>query len=101
LQIGLEDEVEVEVFLASEQWVDLYAIFRDQLVTGTTIGLKAVAQLAGFRWRSEDAGGGQAMVRYAEAVWASSGLTDIHHQGHRPGKDVQNGDHGTEEAPSS
>jgi len=30
--------------------------------------------------------------------WASSGLTDIHHQGHGPGKDVQNGDHGTEEA---
>jgi hypothetical protein len=28
-------------------------------------------------------------------------LTDIHHQGHRPGKDVQNGNHGTEEAPSS
>jgi hypothetical protein len=33
--------------------------------------------------------------------WASIGLTDFHHQGHRPGKDVQNGDHGTEEAPSS
>src|ERR1035437_3448473 len=33
------------------------------------------------------------------AVWASSGLTDIHHQGHRPGKDVHNGDHGAEEAP--
>ncbi len=32
--------------------------------------------------------------------WASTGLTDIHHQGHSPGKDVQNGDHGTEEAPS-
>ena len=31
--------------------------------------------------------------------WASSGLTDIHHQGHRPGKDVHNGDHGAEEAP--
>jgi transposase len=31
-------------------------------------------------------------------VWAFSGLTDIHHQGYRPGKDVQNGDHGTEEA---
>jgi predicted RecB family nuclease len=64
-RLGLE---EVEVFLASDQWVDLYAIFRDQLVTGTTMGLKTVAQLAGFRWRSEDAGGGQAMVRYAEAV---------------------------------
>jgi hypothetical protein len=33
--------------------------------------------------------------------WASSELTDIHHQGHCPGKDVHNGDHGTEEAPSS
>src|ERR1035437_760319 len=32
-------------------------------------------------------------------LWASSGLTDIHHQGHRPGKDVHNGDHGAEEAP--
>jgi len=31
--------------------------------------------------------------------WASFGLTDIHHQGHRPGKDVHNGDHGAEEAP--
>ena len=65
-RLGLEDEV--EAFLASEQWVDLYAVFRDQLVTGTTMGLKAVAQLASFRWRSEDAGGGQAMVRHAEAV---------------------------------
>ena len=33
-----------------------------------------------------------------EAMWASSGLTDIQHQGHGPGKDVQNGDHGEEEA---
>ncbi len=35
------------------------------------------------------------------AQWVSSAVTDIHHQGHRPGKDVQNGNHGTEEAPSS
>jgi hypothetical protein len=32
------------------------------------------------------------------AEWASSGLTDIHHQGRRPREDVQNGDHGEEEA---
>jgi hypothetical protein len=71
-RLGLEDEV--EAFLASEQWVDLYAIFRDQLVTGTTIGLKRVAQLAGFHWRSEDAGGGQAIVRYAEAIGDPDGV---------------------------
>ena len=33
--------------------------------------------------------------------WASTGLTDIHHQGQGPGKDVQNGDHGEEEAASA
>ena len=33
--------------------------------------------------------------------WASTGLTDIHLQGHTPGKDVQNGDHGEEEAASA
>ena len=32
------------------------------------------------------------------ALWASTGLTDIHHQGQGPRKDVQNGDHGEEEA---
>jgi hypothetical protein len=33
--------------------------------------------------------------------WASSGLTDIHHQGFCPGrKDVHHGDHGAEAAPS-
>src|SRR5665213_3029563 len=40
-------------------------------------------------------------VMAPHGVWASSGLTDIHHQGHSPGKDVRNGDHRTEEAPSS
>jgi hypothetical protein len=40
-------------------------------------------------------------LRAYDKIWASTGLTDIHHQGPRPGKDVQNGDHGTEEAPSS
>ncbi len=34
-------------------------------------------------------------------VWASTGLTDIHHQGHSPREDVQNGDHGEEEAASA
>jgi SAM-dependent methyltransferase len=34
-------------------------------------------------------------------IWASSGLTDIQHQGHGPGKDVHNGDHGEAEAASA
>ena len=34
-------------------------------------------------------------------LWASSGLDGHPHQGHSPGKDVQNGDHGEEEAASA
>ncbi|HEY5026208.1 MAG TPA: TM0106 family RecB-like putative nuclease [Acidimicrobiales bacterium] len=65
-RLGLEDEV--EAFLTSDDWVDLMAVVREQLVTGTAMGLKTVAKLAGFQWRGEDGGGGLAMVRYAEAV---------------------------------
>jgi predicted RecB family nuclease len=66
LLLGLEDEV--DAFVASEDWVDLLTVLRDQLVTGHAMGLKTAAKLAGFEWRGEDGGGSLAMVRYAEAV---------------------------------
>ena len=63
--LGLEDEV--QEFLGSEQWVDLYEVIRKQLITGNSMRLKDVAPLAGFRWRGDDSGGTQAIVRYDEA----------------------------------
>jgi predicted RecB family nuclease len=65
-RLGLEPAV--EAFIASEQWVDLRTVFRDQLVTGTALGLKVVAPLAGFSWRGNDPGGGQSIAHYIEAV---------------------------------
>ena len=62
-----------------------------------------LATASAWRWKGAQ---GAPPIRWSgippcsSAPWASSGLTDIQHQGHRPGKDVQNGDHGTEEAPS-
>ena len=65
-ELGLRDEV--DEFLASDEWVDLYEVARTQLVTGRGMGLKETAPLAGFAWRFDDAGGNLAMVKYDEAV---------------------------------
>lgn len=64
--LGLRDEV--DEFLASDEWVDLYGVVKSQLVTGRSMGLKTVAPMAGFEWRFDDAGGTLAMVKYDQAV---------------------------------
>jgi predicted RecB family nuclease len=65
-RLGRSDDV--EAFLSSSDWVDLYEVVRQHLVTGRGLGLKQTAPLAGFAWRSEDVGGDLAMVRYDVAV---------------------------------
>ena len=60
----------VEAFLASEQFVDLYEVFITQLITGTSAGLKTVANTAGFAWRDTDPNGADSMAWHAEAVGA-------------------------------
>jgi predicted RecB family nuclease len=58
----------VDSFISSDAWVDLLPIVRENVITGRSMGLKLVAPLAGFAWRSDDAGGDLAMVRYGEAI---------------------------------
>jgi predicted RecB family nuclease len=67
-RLGRHVRDEVDDFLASEEWVDLLQVVRDQLVTGRGMGLKETAPLAGFSWRADDSGGTLAIVKYEQAV---------------------------------
>ena len=67
-RLGRHVRDEVDEFLASEEWVDLLQVVRDQLITGRGMGLKETAPLAGFSWRADDSGGTLAIVKYEQAV---------------------------------
>jgi len=59
---------QVESLLGSGQVVDLMKVFTKQLITGSSVGLKTIAPLAGFTWQAEDAGGDASMVWHDTAV---------------------------------
>ncbi|MFZ4519782.1 MAG: TM0106 family RecB-like putative nuclease [Microthrixaceae bacterium] len=58
----------VEQLVGSPQWVDLYRVARDHLITGTSMGLKFLAGATGFRWDDPDPGGEQSMDWHRAAV---------------------------------
>ena len=73
-QLGLLNEV--EEFAASDAHVDLFQVFRDQLLTGNPIGLKKTAPLSSFSWEQDEVGGDLSMVKHDEAVRGSEDAID-------------------------
>jgi predicted RecB family nuclease len=60
---------QVEAFLASPYWVDLYDVVNNQLVWPTEdLSLKTVAKWARHSWRDSDASGDASTVWYRDAV---------------------------------
>jgi predicted RecB family nuclease len=59
---------EVAAFIATPQWVDMHDVFKESWITGDSLGLKAIAPLAGHTWPVDDPGGGLSMVKHGDAT---------------------------------
>jgi predicted RecB family nuclease len=66
---GIPTLEEVEAFLVSEHWVDMYKIVCNQLVWPTEdLGLKSTAKWARHSWRDSEANGASSVVWYQQAT---------------------------------
>lgn len=65
---GIPTRAEVQSFLDSDDWVDVYATVARDFLCPNGRGLKKIAPVAGFTWRDADAGGEASMGWYRRAV---------------------------------
>lgn len=54
---GVPEEQEIRSFISSDQWNDMFAVARSQLVGPGGLSLKQLAPAAGFHWEEEDFAG--------------------------------------------
>ncbi|MEU6641415.1 TM0106 family RecB-like putative nuclease [Saccharomonospora sp. NPDC046836] len=74
---GIPDREEMQSFVDSDEWVDLFRSVSDQFLCSHGKGLKVVAPVAGFRWRDPEAGGEASMRWYRDAVGMDGGVPDL------------------------
>ncbi len=65
---GIPAAEEVEAFIASDAWIDLFPAVSESFLCPHGKGLKRVAPSAGFGWRDPEAGGENSMRWYRRAV---------------------------------
>src|SRR5699024_6676415 len=65
---GIPTRSEIDRFVHSTEWVDLFRSVSEQFLCVRGKGLKVVAPIAGFQWRDTEAGGEASMRWYRDAV---------------------------------
>ena len=65
---GIPAKRDIQSFVDSDEWVDLFRGVSDQFLCSRGKGLKVVAPVAGFSWRDPEAGGEASMRWYRAAV---------------------------------
>ncbi|MFD8492518.1 TM0106 family RecB-like putative nuclease [Amycolatopsis sp. NPDC059657] len=73
---GIPTKKDIQSFVDSEEWVDLFRSVVDQFLCSQGKGLKVIAPVAGFTWRDPEAGGEASMSWYRDAVGMDGGLPD-------------------------
>ncbi|RAV33337.1 hypothetical protein CHEID_00550 [Corynebacterium heidelbergense] len=68
VEVRMPTVEEVEAFIASDRWADVFAQVRRALVGTESLGLKAVAPLAGFTFSQQDVDGRAAIGLFEQAV---------------------------------
>ncbi|MDD7941325.1 TM0106 family RecB-like putative nuclease [Actinomycetospora lutea] len=73
---GVPSAEEVEEFIASDAWIDLFPVVSESFLCPHGKGLKRVAPSAGFAWHDPEAGGENSMRWYRDAVGLDGGEPD-------------------------
>jgi predicted RecB family nuclease len=74
---GIPPIAEVQEFIESDQWVDLYAVVSAEFLCAHGKGLKTIAPAAGFAWHDPEASGENSMRWYSDAVGLAGGEPDL------------------------
>jgi predicted RecB family nuclease len=74
---GIPAAEEVEDFIASDAWIDLFPAVSESFLCPHGKGLKRVAPSAGFGWRDPEAGGENSMRWYRDAVGMDGASRDL------------------------
>ncbi|MFC0316163.1 TM0106 family RecB-like putative nuclease [Gordonia phosphorivorans] len=73
---GVPTRAEVDAFIASDEWVDIYVAVNHNFICPNGKGLKRIAPVAGFAWDDAEASGEASMEWYAAAVGLDGGVVD-------------------------
>jgi predicted RecB family nuclease len=65
---GIPTTEQVQAFITSDAWFDLFGSVRDHFLCSRGKGLKTIAPAAGFHWRDSEASGENSMRWYRDAV---------------------------------
>jgi predicted RecB family nuclease len=74
---GIPTIAQVQEFILSPQWVDLYALVGTEFLCAHGKGLKTIAPAAGFSWHDPEASGENSMRWYSDAVGLGGGEPDL------------------------